>query len=77
MNFYLLLAVIIFALGSTISLWVRVYNLNRNQGLFAFWVCFPALPLLAWTHKEKCKNYLLVWLVSIGMLVVSIVWLNV
>ena len=76
MNIYLLIIVIFFALGSTIALWFRVYNLNRSQGLFAFWVCFPMLPLLAWTHKEKCRTHLILWFVSMLALTLSIVWMN-
>ena len=76
MNIYLLIVVIVFAFGSTIALWFRVYNLNRTQGLFSFWVCFPMLPLLAWTHKEKCRAHLLIWLVSMLAIALSIVLMN-
>ena len=76
MNIYLLIIVIILAFGSTIALWFRVYNLNRSQGLFAFWVCFPMLPLLAWTHKEKCRVHLIIWLASMVITGVSIAWIS-
>jgi len=76
MNLYLLIVIIFFALGSTIALWLKLYSVNRHQGLFAFFICFPSLPLLAWTHKKKCKVYLSIWLASMVFLVFAILWLS-
>lgn len=77
MSLYLLFGVIFFAFISTFLLWFRVYNLDREQGLLTLLICFPILPFVAWTHKEKCKPQLTAWIISMLMLIISVVWLSI